>query len=59
MIEGQFKGVCGAIAKGPMADGLGLIVECFYRTIIDWNLKVAEDVLLVAPYHPGEIPHGL
>ena len=59
MVESEFNGICGAITKGPMTDGLGLVVECFHGTIIDRNLKVAEDVFLVAPDHPGEISHRL
>ena len=59
MIESEFKRIGGSITEGPMCDGLGLIVECFYGTVIDPNLEVAEDVFLVAPDHPGELPHRL
>jgi len=56
MIKGQFKGVCCAIAKGPMADGRGFVVECFHSTIVDWNLEIAEDVFLMAANHPADVP---
>jgi hypothetical protein len=52
MTKSKFKGICSAVTQGPMADGFGFVVECFYRTIIDWNLKAAEDVFLAAADHP-------
>jgi len=59
MVESQFKGIRGAITEGPMADGLGLVVECFHRSVIDRNLNVAEDIVLVTANHPGELSHRL
>jgi len=59
MIKSEFKGIRGAITEGPITDGLGLVVECFHCTIIDWNLNIAEDVFLVAVDHPSEISHRL
>ncbi len=59
MVESKFKGICGAITEGPMTDDIRLAVECFHRTIIDRDLKIAKDIFLVTANHPGEIPHRL
>lgn len=58
MVKSKFKGIFGAVTEGPVTDCFGLVVECFHRTVIDWNFKVAEDVFLVAADHPGKILHG-
>ena len=58
IVEGEFKGFCGAIAESPMTDCAGLVFEGFHRTIIDRDPKVGDDVFRVAPNHPGEPSHG-
>ena len=59
MIKSEFISMSSAIAERPMTDSLGFVVECFHTTIVDRNLKVAEDVFLVSSDQPSEIANRL
>ena len=59
MIQSEFEGLCRAITESSVADCLGFVVESFDGPVINPDFEVVEDVLLVAPEHPGEVPEGL
>ena len=47
-----------AVATGPVADGLGVIVHGLDRAVIDSEIEVGKDSYLMSPEHPGEVPEG-
>ena len=57
MIEIQNVILCRSESICSMTNDFRFIIETLNRPIINWQMKIAEDVFLMASHKPGKISH--
>lgn len=51
--------LCSPEAVGLVADDLRFVVQALHGAVVDGHPEIVHQIILMAPEHPGKLPHGL